>query len=104
LSPASIVPIRPCFFIFISYAVKFLNFIIRGYLQKSIAENTADEQTIEEVLNFYNMATSTILNFLATEIGKASSSNNWRHIMTSFNTIKVALCDICFRMSIAYPS
>merc|ERR1719264_239515 len=61
----------------------------RGYLLKSIAEQTADEATIEEVLNFYNMATSRILNFIATEIGKASSSNNWRTIMTSFNTIKI---------------
>ena len=38
----------------------------RGYLVTSIEEGNADEQTIEEVLAFYNMATSTVLNFLAT--------------------------------------
>ena len=38
----------------------------RGYLVTSIEEGNADEQTIEEVLEFYNMATSAVLNFLAT--------------------------------------
>ena len=40
--------------------------MLRGYLVTSIEEGNADEQTIEEVLAFYNMATSTVLNFLAT--------------------------------------
>ena len=42
------------------------NLDFRGYLVTSIEEGNADEQTIEEVLAFYNMATSTVLNFLAT--------------------------------------
>ena len=41
------------------------------------------------MLNFYNMATSTILGAMATEIGKAQSSNNWRFIMTAYNMIKI---------------
>ena len=35
------------------------------------------------------MATSTILGAMATEIGKAQSSNNWRFIMTAYNMIKI---------------
>ena len=61
----------------------------REYLIRSIDDITVDETIIEEVLFFYNMVTNTMLDFLATEIGKASSSTNWRLIMTSFNTIKI---------------
>ena len=56
---------------------------------RTISNDTADESTIEEVLNFYNMATRTILDYMASEIGKAQSSHNWRPIMTSFNMIKI---------------
>lgn len=58
-------------------------------MTRAISEGIVDENTIEEVLNFYNMAITSILSAMATEIGKAQSPNNWRLIMTAYNMIKI---------------
>ncbi|TRY67940.1 hypothetical protein TCAL_03769 [Tigriopus californicus] len=56
---------------------------------RAISEGIVEEETVEEVLNFYNMVITSILGAMATEIGKAQSPSNWRLIMTAYNMIKI---------------
>ena len=42
----------------------------REYVRRTIDGEDVTPATIEEVLNFYNMATRTILDYMATTIGK----------------------------------